>query len=101
MSQQFTQSYLSSLALSQEQIDSILDNLEADPDYINDEEFPPILVIIESQVLDLKGFIIKHPGGPHAILQYTGKDATNAFNSMHSGRARQHAKQFIVGTIKE
>ncbi|KAJ1815943.1 hypothetical protein LPJ56_002520 [Coemansia sp. RSA 2599] len=41
------------------------------------------LVVIDSFVCKLNGFVDKHPGGPLAIMHMVGHDATDEFVSMH------------------
>lgn len=41
-------------------------------------------VVFYDKVYDLSKWIKSHPGGADIILQYTGKDATQIFESFHS-----------------
>lgn len=100
MSKLFTKEYIYSLALEEEYINQLVMDIDENPDMINEENFPTILCILGTNVLDLRTFICRHPGGPHSILQYTGRDVTKVFNSIHSGRAKEVAKKFIVGYVE-
>ena len=37
------------------------------------------LILISGFIHDATGFIEEHPGGPHLIVKFIGKDATTAF----------------------
>lgn len=41
--------------------------------------------VIDDTVYDLTGWIEEHPGGPGAIEQLCGTDATDAFEGQHAG----------------
>src|SRR5262245_25403033 len=41
-------------------------------------------VVIHGRVYDLTQFLPEHPGGAGTILMYAGKDASEAFDSIHS-----------------
>ena len=41
-------------------------------------------IVINNKVYDITSFLHHHPGGASIILQYAGKDATDAFLSIHS-----------------
>ncbi|RDW92782.1 FMN-dependent alpha-hydroxy acid dehydrogenase [Aspergillus mulundensis] len=58
-------------------------------------------VIINSQVYDVTSFIDEHPGGPAAILQYAGKNATAVFNATHpEGTLEELPKKSNLGPVK-
>ncbi|KAF8529939.1 FMN-dependent dehydrogenase-domain-containing protein [Gautieria morchelliformis] len=40
-------------------------------------------IVIENQVYDVTDFLPEHPGGSKIILNFAGKDATEAFNPVH------------------
>ncbi len=44
--------------------------------------------IINGNVYDLTGWIPNHPGGPQAILQLCGTDATAKFGGKHGGNSK-------------
>ncbi|KAJ3726995.1 FMN-dependent dehydrogenase-domain-containing protein [Lentinula raphanica] len=46
-------------------------------------------VIIKNKVYDVTEFLQKHPGGPNIILKYAGRDATSAYEPIHSPDAIQ------------
>ena len=57
-------------------------------------------IIIDDRVYDITSFLQEHPGGPHAILQHAGKDATEDFVSMgHSKNAYDFRETLFVGKL--
>ncbi|KAL2825773.1 FMN-dependent dehydrogenase-domain-containing protein [Aspergillus cavernicola] len=58
-------------------------------------------VIINGIGYDLTTFLDAHPGGPGIILKYAGKDATSAFEKIHSGDliARYIEPQHVLGCV--
>lgn len=57
-------------------------------------------VVVNGQVLDVTNFLNDHPGGPKAILQFAGRDATEEFNMLHKPDVVQkYAPDTIIGTI--
>ncbi|KAJ4473042.1 FMN-dependent dehydrogenase-domain-containing protein, partial [Lentinula aciculospora] len=46
-------------------------------------------VIINNEVYDVTEFLSKHPGGPSILLKYAGRDATSAYEPIHSRDAIQ------------
>ena len=61
-------------------------------------------IIISNKVFDVTNFLSIHPGGVSIIVQYCGKDATNAFNSdsaghNHSTYARSLLPTYFIGNI--
>ena len=58
------------------------------------------LIVIEDGVYDAKSFLFDHPGGPDAITDMKGMDATSAFEAVgHSKDARTTLKGLKVGTL--
>ncbi|KAI9371551.1 FMN-dependent dehydrogenase-domain-containing protein [Aspergillus egyptiacus] len=41
-------------------------------------------IVVDNQVWDVTDFLEKHPGGPTIILKYAGRDATKAYNEVHT-----------------
>ncbi len=41
-------------------------------------------VVVDGMVYDLSAFAPEHPGGLDILLQYAGRDATAAYNEVHS-----------------
>ena len=39
-------------------------------------------IIVDNNVYDVTSFLPEHPGSPQAILEFAGKDATEAFASI-------------------
>ncbi|KAF9073533.1 FMN-dependent dehydrogenase-domain-containing protein [Rhodocollybia butyracea] len=46
-------------------------------------------VIIKNEVYDVTEFLLRHPGGPAILLNYGGRDATSAYEPIHSSDAIQ------------
>ncbi|KAL4899975.1 hypothetical protein BDW74DRAFT_188842 [Aspergillus multicolor] len=58
-------------------------------------------VIINNQVYDVTSFIDEHPGGPAAILQYAGKNATAVFAATHpQGTLEELPKESNLGPVQ-
>lgn len=57
-------------------------------------------IIMENKVYDVTKFLMEHPGGEEVILEYAGKDATDAFNDVgHSSDAKQMAEDYLIGKL--
>lgn len=54
----------------------------------------------ELVVYDMSRFIDLHPGGAFPILEYAGKDATNAFYGMHRQEVLLKYDRYKIGTIE-
>ncbi|KAL4883127.1 FMN-dependent dehydrogenase-domain-containing protein [Aspergillus karnatakaensis] len=60
------------------------------------------LVILHGTAYDLTTFLERHPGGSAVILKYAGRDATRAFESVHSSDIviENHiAPQYVLGCV--
>ncbi|CDK28943.1 unnamed protein product [Kuraishia capsulata CBS 1993] len=58
-----------------------------------------IVVIYDSQVLDLKSWIDRHPGGDKAVHHMIGKDATDEMNAYHSPETIATFRRWRIGSI--
>ncbi|VDO90447.1 unnamed protein product [Heligmosomoides polygyrus] len=59
-------------------------------------------MIIHNDVIDVTNFLDEHPGGMEILLEYTGCDATEVFESVgHSIAARILAEKFKIGVLPE
>lgn len=61
-------------------------------------------IIIAQRVLDITNFIEDHPGGNEILLEYAGKDATNAFieiGHLSNFSIIQMLNEFIIGYVDE
>ncbi|CAG2103910.1 unnamed protein product [Medioppia subpectinata] len=58
-------------------------------------------IIISGEVFDVTKFVAKHPGGCDPIMNFAGKDATNAFVGTHSDNADKLKTQYKIGVIKK
>lgn len=61
-----------------------------------------IWMSIENNVYDVTKFLEEHPGGEDVLLEFAGKDATEAFNDVgHSQDAKEELKKYLIGSIVE
>ncbi|ORZ16220.1 acyl-CoA dehydrogenase/oxidase [Absidia repens] len=58
-----------------------------------------IWIIIDTAVYDMSRFIDMHPGGAFPILEYAGKDATDAFYGLHKQDVLIKYDRYKLGTI--
>lgn len=58
-----------------------------------------VIVITEGRVLQLDGWLDKHPGGRLAVLHMVGRDATDEINVYHSHKALQMMNKYRIGLI--
>ena len=59
-------------------------------------------LLIENGVYDVSKFMEEHPGGPEPLLDWAGKDATDAFEDVgHSVNARELMSEYKVGELCE
>lgn len=59
-------------------------------------------VVLHGDVYALENFLDEHPGGAKAILLYAGKDATEAFDMLHSADIiERYAREYQVGTLAD
>ena len=57
-------------------------------------------IIINDRVYDITEYIDEHPGGQHILLQYAGKDATEAFEQVgHSSKAYHELNKYVIGRV--
>ncbi|MCJ1253924.1 hypothetical protein MMC24_001738 [Lignoscripta atroalba] len=59
------------------------------------------IIITEGRVLQLDGWLDKHPGGRLAVLHMVGRDATDEINVYHSTRTLRLMGQYRIGRIAE
>jgi cytochrome b involved in lipid metabolism len=57
-------------------------------------------IIIDNAVYDMSRFIDMHPGGVQPILEYAGKDATDAFYGLHRQEVLIKYDRFKIGLIE-
>ncbi|KAG5673607.1 hypothetical protein PVAND_003638 [Polypedilum vanderplanki] len=61
-----------------------------------------LYLIIKDEVYDLTKFAQEHPGGEEILVEYAGKESTEAFDDIgHSQDAKDIMKKYHVGTIVE
>ncbi|CDS13227.1 hypothetical protein LRAMOSA05405 [Lichtheimia ramosa] len=56
-------------------------------------------IIIDTSVYNMSDFIDLHPGGAFPILEYAGKDATDAFYGLHRQEVLLKYARYKIGTI--
>ncbi len=56
-------------------------------------------LIVNGKVYDVTNYIALHPAGARPILEYCGKDATQAFAAYHSSRAWSLLEYFYIGDL--
>lgn len=58
-------------------------------------------IVIDGNVYNVTDWISKHPGGVQPILNYCGKDATQAFKGKpHSAKAEQIKERYYIGKLQ-
>lgn len=58
-------------------------------------------VVIKGVVLDLTNWLDEHPGGPQAILNFMGRDATEEFEMLHDDEViPKYAPSQVIGRVK-
>ena len=58
-------------------------------------------VSINGRVYDVSAYSREHPGGRTPLMQFAGKDASGAFNTLHAGEVlTQVASKFQIGTLR-
>jgi len=59
-------------------------------------------VIVNDQVLDVTGFLDRHPGGKGSIMLFAGRDASEEFNMLHKPDViSKFAPEVIIGKLKK
>lgn len=58
-------------------------------------------VVVKGVVMDLTGWLDEHPGGPQAIMNFMGRDATEEFEMLHDDEViPKYAPQQVIGRVK-
>ncbi|KAK0735026.1 flavocytochrome c [Lasiosphaeria miniovina] len=58
-------------------------------------------VIVKGVVLDLTNWLDEHPGGPQALLNFMGRDATEEFEMLHDDEViPKYAPEQVIGRVK-
>ncbi|THC91286.1 hypothetical protein EYZ11_009263 [Aspergillus tanneri] len=57
-------------------------------------------VILYGKVYDVTDFLVRHPGGPRAILRFGGEDATKEFDLIHPPETLQSLQPALLGSIE-
>lgn len=60
-----------------------------------------VWISIENKVYDISDWIKSHPGGATPLLQYAGRDMTDAFRAYHKpgGKADKTLKSYYIGNL--
>ncbi|TPX63126.1 hypothetical protein SpCBS45565_g06859 [Spizellomyces sp. 'palustris'] len=56
-------------------------------------------IVVNGSVYDCTKFLDDHPGGPESIVISAGTDCTEEFNAIHSSKAHDMLKDYLIGTI--
>ena len=58
-------------------------------------------VVVKGCVMDLTNWLDEHPGGPQAIMNFMGRDATEEFEMLHDDEViPKYAPQQVIGRVK-
>ncbi|XP_055335854.1 uncharacterized protein LOC129586570 [Paramacrobiotus metropolitanus] len=69
-------------------------------DVLSHNEERSVWVVVHGKVYDVTAFLASHPGGPDILLQFAGKDGTEAWEDAgHSKDARQMMQQYCIGNV--
>lgn len=60
-----------------------------------------VVVVIDNKVYDVSRFLDVHPGGANLLLDWAGRDASEAFSSVHNAKVLQDYQHLIVGQVKK
>src|SRR5690606_7910927 len=60
-----------------------------------------VWVVVKGVVMDLTNWLDEHPGGPQAILNFMGRDATEEFEMLHDDEViPKYAPAQVIGRVK-
>jgi flavocytochrome c len=60
-----------------------------------------LYVVVKGVVLSLGDWLDEHPGGPQAIMNFMGRDATEEFEMLHDDEViRKYAPAQVIGRVK-
>lgn len=58
-------------------------------------------VVVKGVVMDVSDWLDEHPGGPQAIMNFMGKDATEEFEMLHDDEViPKYAAKQVIGRVK-
>ncbi|KND91052.1 Fumarate reductase [Tolypocladium ophioglossoides CBS 100239] len=58
-------------------------------------------VVVKGVVMDLTNWLDEHPGGPQAIMNFMGRDATEEFEMLHDAEViPKYAPEQVIGRVK-
>lgn len=58
-------------------------------------------VVVKGVVLDLTNWLDEHPGGPQALMNFMGRDATEEFEMLHDDEViPKYAPEQVIGRVK-
>jgi flavocytochrome c len=58
-------------------------------------------VVVKGVVMDLTNWLNEHPGGPQAIMNFMGRDATEEFEMLHDDEViPKYAPHQVIGRVK-
>jgi cytochrome b involved in lipid metabolism len=58
-------------------------------------------VVVKGVVMDLTDWLDEHPGGPQAIMNFMGRDASDEFSQLHEDEViPKYAPSQVIGRVK-
>ena len=58
-------------------------------------------VVVKGVVMDLTNWLDEHPGGPQAIMNFMGRDASEEFSMLHEDSViPKYAPDQVIGRVK-
>ena len=58
-------------------------------------------VVVKGVVLDVSDWLDEHPGGPQALMNFMGRDATEEFEMLHDDEViPKYAASQVIGRVK-
>ena len=58
-------------------------------------------VVVKGVVMDVSDWLDEHPGGPQAIMNFMGRDATEEFEMLHDDEViPKYAASQVIGRVK-
>ncbi|KAK1837148.1 flavocytochrome c [Podospora conica] len=58
-------------------------------------------VVVKGVVMDLSNWLDEHPGGPQALMNFMGRDATEEFEMLHDDEViPKYAPEQVIGRVK-
>lgn len=59
-------------------------------------------VVVKGVVMDLSDWLDEHPGGPQALMNFMGRDATEEFEMLHDDEViPKYSPKQVIGKVEE